>query len=150
MPPFTGPAALMHNSKTAEQFSTRPCDAPYISSDASDADVAMTFKTNHAPAPVTTSETEPNGKEELVYSMETITGAEGAGDSDHDFCALARTLVNNLRSPLAAVRIGADLLIRSDLSPLQSRRVARNVIVAAARIEELLSDFKLRLIDARP
>ena len=150
MPPFTGPAAPMHNSKTAEQFLTSPRDALCISSDASDADLAMAFKTNHARAPVTTSETEPNGKEEFVYPREAITGAEVAGDSGPDFCALARTLVNDLRSPLAAVRMGAELLVRSDLSPLQSRRVARNVIVAAARIEELLSDFKLRLIDARP
>ena len=81
--------------------------------------------------------------------MEAITGAEVAGDSGHNLCALARTLVNDVRSPLAAVRMGAELLVRSDLSPLQSRRVARNVIVAAARIEELLSDFALRLIDAR-
>jgi len=93
--------------------------------------------------------TEPNGKEEFVYPMEAITGAEVASDSGRDFCALARTLVNDLRSPLAAVRMGAELLIRSDLSPLHSQRVARNVIVAAARIEELLSDFTLRLIDAR-
>ena len=93
--------------------------------------------------------TEPNGKEKFVYPMEAITGAEVASDSGRDFCALARTLVNDLRSPLAAVRMGAELLIRSDLSPLHSQRVARNVIVAAARIEELLSDFTLRLIDAR-
>jgi hypothetical protein len=90
--------------------------------------------------------TEPNGKEELVYSVEAITGVEVAGDSGPDFCTLARTLVNDLRSPLAAVRVGAELLIRSDLSPSHSQRVARNVIVAAARIEELLSDFTLRLI----
>ena len=81
--------------------------------------------------------------------MEAITGAEVASDSGRDFCALARTLVNDLRSHLAAVRMGAELLIRSDLSPLHTQRVARNVIVAAARIEELLSDFTLRLIDAR-
>jgi len=93
--------------------------------------------------------TEPNGKEEFVYPMEAITGAEVASDSGRDFCALARTLVNDLRSPLAAVRMGAELLIRSDLSPLHSQRVARNVIAAAARIEELLSDFPLRRIDAR-
>jgi len=33
-----------------------PRDALYISTDASDPDVAMTFKTNYATAPVTTSE----------------------------------------------------------------------------------------------
>jgi len=80
--------------------------------------------------------------------MEAITRAEVAGDSGLDLYALARTLVNDLRSPLAAVWVGAELLTRSDLSPLHSQRVARNVIVAAAQIEELLSDFTLRLINA--
>jgi hypothetical protein len=50
--------------------------------------------------------------------MEAISG----GESDPDFCALARTPVNDLRSPLAAVRMGAELLIRSDLSPLRTTR----------------------------
>ena len=81
--------------------------------------------------------------------MEAITGAEVACDSGPDFCALARTSVNDLRSPLAAVRVGAELPIWPDLSPLRSQRVARNVIVAVARMEELPSDFTYRLIDAR-
>ena len=81
--------------------------------------------------------------------MEAITGAQVADDSGPDLCALAHTLVNDLRNSLAAVRVGAELLVRSDLSLSQSQRVARNVIVAAARIEGLLSDFTLRLIDAR-
>jgi len=80
--------------------------------------------------------------------MEGTTSAEVADDLSHDLCALARTLVNDLRSPLAAVRVGAELLIRPDLSQLQSQRVARNVLVAEARLEEILSDFTLRLIDA--
>jgi hypothetical protein len=42
------------------------------------------------------------------------------------------------------------MLIRPDLPRLQSQRVARNVIAAAARIEEILSDFSLQLIDASP
>jgi len=80
--------------------------------------------------------------------MEVTTGAKAASDSNHDLCVLARMLLNNLRSPLAAVRVGAELLARPDLSPLQSQRVARNVLVAAARLEEILSDVTLRLIEA--
>jgi hypothetical protein len=49
---------------------------------------------------------------------------------------------------LAAVRVGGEVFIRSDLSQLQSQRVARNMIAAAARIEEILSDFSLQLTDA--
>ena len=65
--------------------------------------------------------------EESVYSMEVTAGAEAIGDSCHYLCAPRRMLVNELRSPLATVRMGAELLIRSDLSELQSQRVARNV-----------------------
>ena len=46
--------------------------------------------------------------------MELTTGAEVAGYSGHDHCALSRMLVSELRSPLAAVRMGAELLVRSD------------------------------------
>jgi hypothetical protein len=35
--------------------------------------------------------------------MEAMMGAEVAGDSGPDLCTLARTLVNDPRSPLAAV-----------------------------------------------
>jgi hypothetical protein len=55
-------------------------------------------------------------------------------------CAQAGDLVNDLRSPLAAIRAGAELLLRPDLSPQQIHRLARDVLFAAGRIEEILSD----------
>src|SRR5258708_11383575 len=80
--------------------------------------------------------------------MELTTGAEVAGYSGHDLCARSRMLVSELRSPLAAVRMGAELLVRSDLSELQSQRVARNVLAATVRLEDILSDLALQLTDA--
>ena len=56
-------------------------------------------------------------------------------------CAGARELLSELRSPLAAVRVGADLLLRSDLSEPQRKRVARNVSAATARIDEILAEL---------
>ena len=56
--------------------------------------------------------------------MDATTGAEVAGDSFHDL----RVLLYDLRSPLAAARMGAELLIRLDLSEKQNQRVARNVL----------------------
>jgi hypothetical protein len=41
--------------------------------------------------------------------MEAITGAEVAGNSGPDFCDLARTLVNDLRSPLSCCPDGRGI-----------------------------------------
>jgi hypothetical protein len=76
--------------------------------------------------------------------MDATTGAEVAGDSFRD----QRVLLYELRGPLAAARIGAELLIRLDLSQKQSQRVARNVLAAAMRVEEILSDLALLLTGA--
>ena len=73
--------------------------------------------------------------------MDATTGAEVAGDSFRD----QRVLLYDLRSPLAAARMGAELLIRLDLSEKQSNRVARNVLAATMRVEEILSDLSLLL-----
>ena len=51
--------------------------------------------------------------------MDAIMGAEVAGDSFGDL----RVLLYDLRSPLAAARMGAELLIRLDLSEKQNQRV---------------------------
>ena len=79
-----------------------------------------------------------------MYLTEIVRGEEIAGDCP-EILALAHTLINDLRSPLAAVRVGAELLTRHDLSPAQSQRLARNVLVSAARIEEILLDFASQL-----
>ena len=74
-----------------------------------------------------------------------IAGREDIGNDPHRETALAHNLISSLRSPLAAVRLGADLLSRHDLSPAQSQRLARNVLASATRIEEILSDFASKL-----
>ena len=76
--------------------------------------------------------------------MDATTSAEVAGDSFRD----QRVLLYELRSPLAAARMGAELLIRLDLSEKQNQRVARNVLAATMRVEEILSDLALLLTGA--
>jgi len=53
--------------------------------------------------------------------------------------AFVTALVHELRSPLAAIYCGAELLVRSG-TPRDGQRLARNVLAAAARIEEILAD----------
>ena len=77
--------------------------------------------------------------------MDATTGAEVVGDSFGNLCGPALVLLCELRSPLAAVRMGAELLIRLDLSEKQSQRVARNVLAATMRVEEILADLALLL-----
>ena len=50
--------------------------------------------------------------------MDATTGAEIAGDSFRDL----RVLLYELRSPLTAARMGAELLIRLDLSEAEPTR----------------------------
>ncbi|HJZ99015.1 MAG TPA: histidine kinase dimerization/phospho-acceptor domain-containing protein [Candidatus Solibacter sp.] len=70
-------------------------------------------------------------------------GTEAAGDSTSGGHTLVRTLAAELRGPLAGIRVGAEMLTRRDMSPAQSQRLARNVLAATARVEEILSDFAL-------
>ena len=77
--------------------------------------------------------------------MDATTGAEAVDDSFGDLCGPALVLLCELRSPLAAARMGAELLIRLDLPEKQSQRVARNVLAATMRVEEILSDLALLL-----
>ena len=48
----------------------------------------------------------------------------------------------------AAARMGAELLIRLDLSEKQNQRVARNMLAATMRVGEILSDLALLLTGA--
>lgn len=81
--------------------------------------------------------------------MEITKGAE-IDSEPGAICAQARTLLKDLRSPLAAIRVAAELLSRTELSLPQSRRLARNVLTAAGQIEEIVSDFSLQLVDGEP
>jgi hypothetical protein len=80
--------------------------------------------------------------------MDAITGPEVVGDSFGDLCGHALVLLCELRSPLAATRMGAELLIRLDLPEKQCQRVARNVLAATMRVEGILSDLTLLLTEA--
>jgi signal transduction histidine kinase len=55
--------------------------------------------------------------------------------------SLALSLVHDLRNPLAAIHVGAEMLKGSQLTEEQVRRVARNIYTASAHIQELLPDY---------
>src|SRR5215472_6170895 len=48
------------------------------------------------------------------------------------------SFAHDLRNPLAAIHLSAEMLVRSRLSRPQVRRVARNMYCASVRIRELL------------
>lgn len=54
---------------------------------------------------------------------------------------LSSSIVHDLRNPLAAVYGGAEMLVDTDLSPLQVKRLAANIYRASRRIQELLQDL---------
>lgn len=74
--------------------------------------------------------------------------AEVVEAPERDLCGRVRELLSELRSPLATVRTGAELLIRSDLSELYTKRVARNVFAATIRLDEILTELAPFLGDA--
>jgi signal transduction histidine kinase len=53
----------------------------------------------------------------------------------------ATSIVHDLRSPLAAIYGGAEMLVDADLSAEQSRRLAGNMYRACRRIQDLLQDL---------
>lgn len=53
----------------------------------------------------------------------------------------ASSVVHDLRSPLAAIYGGAEMLVDTHLSPEQSKRLAGNMYRASRRIQELLQDL---------
>jgi len=54
---------------------------------------------------------------------------------------LSTSLVHDLRNPLAAIYGGAELLVDSNLSPDQVKRLASNIYKSSRRIQELLQDL---------
>jgi signal transduction histidine kinase len=54
---------------------------------------------------------------------------------------LSSSIVHDLRNPLAAVYGGAEMLVDSELTPLQVKRLAANIYRASRRIQELLQDL---------
>ena len=54
---------------------------------------------------------------------------------------MAISIVHDLRNPVAAIQLGADMLIGSRLSEDQTQRLARNLYGASSHIQELLQEF---------
>lgn len=54
---------------------------------------------------------------------------------------LAGSIVHDLRSPLAAIYGGAEMLVDTDLPPPQIKRLAASLYRASRRIQELLQDL---------
>jgi signal transduction histidine kinase len=54
---------------------------------------------------------------------------------------LSTSIVHDFRNPLAAIYGGAEMLVDSELSPAQSKRLALNIYHASRRIQELLNDL---------
>jgi signal transduction histidine kinase len=54
---------------------------------------------------------------------------------------LSSSIVHDLRNPLAAIYGGAEMLVDSDLSPAQMKRLAGNIYRASRRIQGLLQDL---------
>ncbi|HEY1337722.1 MAG TPA: HAMP domain-containing sensor histidine kinase [Bryobacteraceae bacterium] len=55
--------------------------------------------------------------------------------------AAAMSIVHDLRSPLAAIHSGAEMLHGSGLAEHDVRRLAQNIYKASIRIQELLQDY---------
>jgi signal transduction histidine kinase len=54
---------------------------------------------------------------------------------------LSTSIVHDLRSPLAAIYGGAEMLVDSQLSAVQVNRLAKNIYRASRQIQELLQDL---------
>lgn len=54
---------------------------------------------------------------------------------------LASSIVHDLRNPLAAIYGGSEMLVDTQPTPDQSRRIAENIHRASRRIQELLEDL---------
>ena len=54
---------------------------------------------------------------------------------------MASSIVHDLRNPLAAIYGGAEMMVDTDLSPAQVKRVAANIYKSSRRIQEMLQDL---------
>lgn len=54
---------------------------------------------------------------------------------------MASSIVHDLRNPLAAIYGGAEMMVDTDLTPQQAKRVAANIYRSSRRIQEMLDDL---------
>jgi signal transduction histidine kinase len=72
-----------------------------------------------------------------------LTSTDGRAElrSEAAMDMLATAVFHDLRSPLAAIHCGAEMLTRSYLPEQQARHVARSIYNASVRIQQLLQDY---------
>ncbi|MBK5294047.1 MAG: HAMP domain-containing histidine kinase [Acidobacteriia bacterium] len=54
---------------------------------------------------------------------------------------MASSIVHDLRNPLAAIYGGAEMMVDTDLTPAQTKRLAENIYRSSRRIQEMLQDL---------
>lgn len=54
---------------------------------------------------------------------------------------MASSIVHDLRNPLAAIYGGAEMMVDTDLSPVQVKRLALNIYKSSRKIQEMLQDL---------
>ncbi len=54
---------------------------------------------------------------------------------------MASSIVHDLRNPLAAIYGGAEMMVDTDLTPAQNKRLAENIYRSSRRIQEMLQDL---------
>ena len=70
------------------------------------------------------------GREELIRQEQIATIGR-----------LSTSIIHDLRNPLAAIYGGAEILVDSDLSPEQVRRLAHNIYRASRQVQNLLQEL---------
>ena len=84
------------------------------------------------------------GEPDIAHGRKTEPAPTHAGVELRNAASLgtlAMSVVHDLRNPLAAVHGGAEVLMCSQLSEYQVRRVASNIYNASVQIQELLQDY---------
>ena len=77
--------------------------------------------------------------------LELLQAAPAAAADKHaPHLSEVMSIVHDLRTPLSTIHGSAELLVTSDLSDFQVRRLAQNVYDASARMNELLEEFLAR------
>jgi signal transduction histidine kinase len=54
---------------------------------------------------------------------------------------MTSSIVHDLRNPLAAIYGGAEMMVDTDLTPVQVRRIASNIYRSSRKIQEMLQDL---------
>jgi signal transduction histidine kinase len=97
-------------------------------------DVSVEYQTSRMPRMLTTrsiDEADINRVDDEPIRRECL------GDLDH----ISKSILHDLRNPLAAIHGAAEMILDADLPPARVTRLARNICSASRRIQELLQDL---------